>query len=331
MLSVVPHKRYIDIDTLSGILILQMIFVVHCAKLSGIKGIIIDKEMLIMQFFMPWFFYKSGMFYHVSSIGDTIKKGIRHLIKPFIIFSLVGWLVIVVVPGMFLFHRDIGFLVNDTIRHFLFDGSIRGNYALWFLLSLFIVKCIFSILNNIHVPIFIIVATGSVFAFAHNRYLYNMPVYLGNISNGLLFYSLGYLMRKAQYQRYMLITSLAVFLAMIPFAGYLDFRANAILLGSNNYFITEVFNFCEIIIANNIVRSWGGCNRMNILATVGQSTMILYVTHYIILVVSENALTILLRESNPYVMFGFNSLALIAMLTVIYFAFKNQALKRLCF
>ena len=70
---------------------------------------------------------------------------------------------------------------------------------------------------------------------------------------------------------------------------------------------------------------------MNILATVGQSTMILYVTHYIILVVSENALTILLRVSNPYVMFGFNSLALIAMLTVIYFAFKNQALKRLCF
>ena len=157
-----------------------------------------------------------------------------------------------------------------------------------------------------------------------------MPVYLGNIPNGLLFYSLGYLMRKTQYQRYMLITSLAAFLAMIPFAGYLDFRANAILQGSNNYFITEVFNFSEIIIANNIVRSGGG-NQMNILATVGQSTMILYVTHYIILVVSENALTILLRVSNPYVMFGFNSLALIAMLPIIYFAFKNHALKRLCF
>lgn len=331
MRSAVPQKRYIDIDTLSGILILQMIFVVHCAKLSGINGIGIDKEMLIMQFFMPWFFYKSGMFYHASSIGDTIKKGIRHLVKPYIIFSLIGWLVIVVVPGILIFHREIDFMVTDTFRHFLFDGSIRGNYALWFLLSLFVVKCIFTILNKLRVPIFVIVALGGVLGCVHNRYFCNLPVYLGNIPNGLFFYSLGYLMRDTQYKKGSLIINLLAFLAMIPFVGYLDFRANAISQGSNNYVITEVFNICEIIIANNIVRCWGGCNRKNIFAAIGRSTMILYVTHYIILVVSENAFTILLRESNPYVMFGLNSLSLIIILTVIYFVFKNKTLKRLCF
>ena len=89
MFDSVRSKRHLDVDTLSGVLILQMIFVVHCAKLSGIKGIVIDSEMLMMQFFMPWFFYKSGMFYHAVSIGETIKKGICHFIKPFIIFSLI--------------------------------------------------------------------------------------------------------------------------------------------------------------------------------------------------------------------------------------------------
>lgn len=331
MFESVRSKRHLDVDTLSGVLILQMIFVVHCAKLSGIKGIVIDSEMLMMQFFMPWFFYKSGMFYHAVSIGETIKKGICHFIKPFIIFSLIGWMVIVIVPGIFIFHREIGSLIKDTFGHFVFDGSIRGNYALWFLLSLFAVKCIFVIFSKLRVPIFAIVALGGTLACVHNWFFLNMPVYLGNIPNGLLFYSLGYLMRDVQFMNKTLIISILASLLMIPYIGYLDFRANAISQGRNNYVITEAFIFCEIIIANNIVKRWGGCNRQNVFATVGRSTMILYVTHYIILVVSQNAITILFKESNPYVMFGINSLTLFIMLTVIYFVFKNKALKRLCF
>lgn len=331
MCSVVPQKRYIDIDTLSGILILQMIFVVHCAKLSGINGIVIDKEMLIMQFFMPWFFYKSGMLYHENSISNTIKKNIRHLIKPFIIFSLIGWIIIVVAPGIFVFHKPIGYLVSDTLQHFVSDGSFRGNYALWFLLSLFVVKCLFPIIKKAHIPILLIIIVSFALAFMHNRLYHYMPIYLGNIPNGLFFYSLGYAMRECQYQKNLLIICIIAFPLLFPFAGYLDFRANAIMQGNNYFILTEALIICEIIIANNIVKSWGGCNRKNIFATVGRSAMILYVTHYIILVVSENALKMLLNESNPFIMFGLNSLVLIIFLPLVCCFFRNKAVKRICF
>ena len=75
----------------------------------------------------------------------------------------------------------------------------------------------------------------------------------------------------------------------------------------------------------------GGCNRKNIFATVGRSAMVLYVTHYIILVVSENALKMLLNESNPYIMFGLNSLVLIIFLPLVCCFFRNKAVKRICF
>lgn len=71
----------------------------------------------------------------------------------------------------------------------------------------------------------------------------------------------------------------------------------------------------------------GGCNKKNILSKIGQASMILYVTHYIILVVSENALTIILKNNNPYFMFVLNSTILIITLTLIYFLFKNKKYK----
>lgn len=261
MCSAIPQKRYVYIDTLSGILILHMIFIVHCAKLCGINDLVIDVEMLIMQFFMPWFFYKSGMLYHEQVISETLKKGIKHLIKPFVIFSLIGWIIIVVTPNIFIYHKPLGYLVNDTIQHFFFDGSIRGNYALWFLLSLFVVKSVFPILKGIHMTTIMIVVLAFAFALLHNKNYHNIPVYLGNIPNGLFFYSLGYSMKEQQYQKNVLIASILAFLIMFPFVGYLDFRANSIIHGNNNYILTEVFIVCEIIIANNVVKSWGGATR----------------------------------------------------------------------
>jgi len=77
-------------------------------------------------------------------------------------------------------------------------------------------------------------------------------------------------MRDAQFMNKTLIISILASLLMIPYIGYLDFRANAISQGRNNYVITEAFIFCEIIIANNIVKRWGGAtDKMSLLLSVG--------------------------------------------------------------
>lgn len=323
------NQRLTYIDALAGILILHMIFIVHCAKLCGINGMGIDIEMLLMQFFMPWFFFKSGMFFREKSLKKNFKNCFQHLVKPYIIFSLIGWIIIVLVPGLVMYHKTLGSILKDTAQHFIYDGSIRGNYALWFLLSLFFVKVLFPFLRKLRIPTIIIMLGSIVLAFSHNSIFHDLPVYLGNIPNGLFFYSIGVLLARKQFNKKFLITSIIVFIISLPFIGYLDFRANAIMSGHNNFIATELFIIAEIIIAENIANKWG--EQISLLSRIGSQSMVLYVTHYIILAISFNALRILFNINNPYIMFGINTIILIISLNCICYLFKLKKLHRIFF
>ena len=70
--------RNLTLDNISGILILHMIIVVHAAVICGCnKHMLWWTLMKILCFFLPWFFYKSGMMFRLTdtivSFLDTYK------------------------------------------------------------------------------------------------------------------------------------------------------------------------------------------------------------------------------------------------------------------
>lgn len=82
-------QRDTSLDSVGGLMILHMI----SFHLRGYLGYeVLDLENVLFFFFMPWFFFKAGMFWKMDSIKNVVVKGYCRLLKPFIIFSIIGHL-----------------------------------------------------------------------------------------------------------------------------------------------------------------------------------------------------------------------------------------------
>jgi hypothetical protein len=155
----------------------------------------------LFAYFMPWFFFKAGMFYKRRPIRNELTKSFGRLIRPFVIFSIAGTCVLWIKQLVLSTFTIKTFL--EPLHSLLLEGSVSGNLPLWFLLSLFAVKNIFNYvyrlnkslnfrrglmlcLSMIWLFILLIPIDGEVFH----------PIFLSNISSGLLFFSLGYLLRN---------------------------------------------------------------------------------------------------------------------------------------
>lgn len=79
------------LDNINGLLIINMIFLVHLASFSGVNETpLIVYLRITMGFFMSWFFFKAGMFYHRRPIRDVLRSSYRRLIVPYLFFNSVG-------------------------------------------------------------------------------------------------------------------------------------------------------------------------------------------------------------------------------------------------
>ena len=70
------NKRQSHIDAISGLLIINMILG-HCIQMADCRDIPLYSWMDSLSFFMPWFFFKSGMFYREKSLNETIHINSR--------------------------------------------------------------------------------------------------------------------------------------------------------------------------------------------------------------------------------------------------------------
>ncbi len=86
-------KRRDDLDLVAGIMILFMIYG-HCVEWAGFTSwnVYIHANELL-YFFIAWFFFKGGMFHDVQrTVGEVFRQGMKRLIVPFVLFSLIGHL-----------------------------------------------------------------------------------------------------------------------------------------------------------------------------------------------------------------------------------------------
>lgn len=280
-------NRNVSLDSIGGLLLIYMI-IMHCAIWSDVFSTF-SMYTQFLGFFMPWFFFKGGMFYRPLSLAKDIKKGYKRLIIPFIYFSIIGTLILwcqYALDGVLNFKRII-----MSIGSVILYGSFPGNLALWFLVSLFVVRIIFNLFFNRITPqhsqlhnilwgggITILCISFIPLYFIRLKYQIFIPYYFFNISSGLSFYTCGYLLKKFSPNiNILLLITTGYILSIIFFSWSIDMRTG----NTSNILLFIPYAILGIITFNN----WGGLifKKPNILSKIGKDTMPYYCMHWCII------------------------------------------------
>jgi fucose 4-O-acetylase-like acetyltransferase len=295
--SLTSVNRSVYLDNLAGLLIIHMIYTCHLAAFCQMK----DSKMLfviignIFCFFMPWFFFKSGMFYRGKSLRRVLHDNVKRLFVPYVVFNVVGVLVGIFLSCYVGYSGSFLVLIGRPIFEIFKDEATSSNLALWFLMSLAIARILFSILyGRFHIHPIIICLVFLVLACCLNYYNYQMkpnsfmlviggrqlflriPCYIGNMCYGMFFYCLGFLLREKQYNNYLFAISVIIYIFHFVFVSRIDFRSNE---SSANYPLAVLYSVTGIICFNNIFKSKLNV-KIPILTYVGKQSMVYYVTHY---------------------------------------------------
>ncbi|MCM1337807.1 MAG: acyltransferase [Candidatus Amulumruptor caecigallinarius] len=148
-----------------------------------------------LYFFMPWFFFKAGMFFRVKPRREFLRSNWKRLLVPFLAFSLLGYVMwlpgVISQPGLSLTYK-----IGAPIVQLLKEGSVTANIPLWFLLSLFLVK---GVANEALLRRWNVWITGAVgLAIGLGLYLIGEvePLWVANSAVGLAFFMLGYVLHS---------------------------------------------------------------------------------------------------------------------------------------
>lgn len=317
----VLKKRDQSLDLISGILIIHMIYY-HICIFTNTNYDLGN----ILFFFMPWFFFKSGMFFcYNPETQCEIKKNAKKLLIPFFWFSLIG---------LFFFYIELIISNDYNWLHYisfpyslLLSGSISANSPLWFLSTLFIVKVSYNLLNNL-LPIHIILSISVGIALLCFFLGLSRPFYLANSAVGLFFYSLGHKFKDLQYQKIVVIISIIVF-SLIACCNFsvVDMFQNKLTHG--NYLLWFPFALSGIVVINNLGKLFPPHNSLilyRLLISVGNNSINFYVIHWIILIICKTLMLKLFHfDINNYEYLFSQILFCITALPIINYYLRNKA------
>lgn len=316
------YKRKNYLDTIAGILIIHMILG-HIFQWSRLTYCYFYKiQTIIFYFFMPWFFFKSGMLHNSERkpsevLYNCIRKILKPCILPIILGILIYWLNLIH-DGDF----DIIHYIMTPLKKLFLQGEIIGNNPLWFIVALFIIKIMFalyleikSVYNKISCIVIIIVLI-----FLRN---YIPSLLINNIALGFIFYSLAFYIKKIQNNKIIIVSSLFLYLFCMLNHQIVDFHTNKIIEG--NYFGWILCSIAGIIIINYIFMHFYNQTN-NILSIIGKQSMTLFSYHWLIIYLVNTLLQIIYNEImfNNYKLFIIYILSCSLILSVICY-FKKKS------
>lgn len=275
-------KRLIGIDTVSGVMLIWMMYVVHLARFLGMDTPFLHFTLSLMSCFMPWFYFKAGMFFKPNKpFKIELRTNTKRLLIPFLFFSFIGWGGIYLGGNLLLGRGDLSSLIEESFKNFLWYGSFNGNFALWFLLSLFTVKLLFNFFSQLKVPHYLILllSAGGISFFVAGHFKHFL--YIGNVFNGLFFFTLGVIMKNVLLKKSVILFSLFLLMLQFFFPTYLDFRASEIL-GVLPFPLVELSCLAGCVLFYylfTIVFS----QPVFLVTYVGKNSMRYYVVHYMII------------------------------------------------
>ena len=296
------NDRNTSLDLISGVMILWMV-VYHIFMWSNLKGSRLYQLLLQwLFFFMPWFYFKSGMYFKKNideSIVSYFKNGFSKLFVPLFFWTLLGYIITIPVQVAWR-HKPLLEIITSPLYNFIKSGDTIGNPPLWFLLSLFMVQLIAYYLAKIKdaasLLLLLLLFTGGYFL---ERSSVILPVGASTIPLGLTFYFLGYFFSK--YSLSIKSEKLATFLLVVFVIcnlyqwSYVDIHMNSIKYGSYiSYLPMSIMAIMLCIYFSKFIKS-------DILSWAGKNSMYFFVLHWPILAAIEIMCSIFGISTTGYV------------------------------
>lgn len=245
---------------------------------------VFDGLLHILSFFMPWFFFKSGMFFHpANNLHTTIRKAVKRLIIPFIVWGVTGEVIYIILS--LIFHPEYDWIFYARlVKASIIDGKpAGGNGPLWYLLSLFIIKAIYTYLyGKCSDIILLILAIGIPATMYYTGW--NWLYVVSHTLVGFFYFILGHKLVNYQFNKIILIVASIIFISLAIFSpSYMSMTANDMIYG--NYLLDFIYSLSAIIIINNLIKITPPklLNIVNIQA-IGRNSIIYLVVHRPILI-----------------------------------------------
>lgn len=329
-------KREIAFDVISGIFILRMVYSHICmfaeyhdhTWLTGITGM-----------FLMWFFFKGGFLTKDShDVYDVTLHSFHKLCKPFMYLTLFA---IICDTSLYLFDMLYGggkyYSKNEiiqTIGSLMLNGAAHGNMPVWFLLSYFFVKLLFTYqqcrpINKTSVLYLPIVCLSIPFLLHFCNFRY--PYYLANIFLGLYGFYIGYIYKLVSInakREYIFIVSCILYIGTyLLFKPSLDIRTNT--LYSGYYLLWAIWSVSGCVFFYYVMRNlkWFSSLLQIIgLAKVGEMSMSILVIHWPILLIGDYIRKVFLSVPNEYFLFYYVGIVLL-FIPPVHYLIKHSKLK----
>ena len=323
-------QRNESLDIIGGLLIIHMIsghIFGNFTQLDECSFFRIERFLLF--FFMPWFFFKGGMFFkHNPDYKAFAQKSFKRLMIPFLFWGIIGTFFFLFYVATSEYNSVLGWYLAPI--KFLIDvRSFLGNEPLWFLLSLFIAKVVYNycfnnkVLTWIWITVSVVVPSG----FYYAEFI-SLPIVSHSLL-GFFFFHCGYQLREKQYLAKLFITSIGFYLAIVVFSPtFVGMYRNGLVFG-DCYLIYFPYAFVAIIVCNNIFRYFAPsrCNKISqiihiqqittILESVGRNSMNYLVTHWILLLIIKTIMVNFLGVNNSWTKFWVMVIACILILPLL--------------
>lgn len=321
-------RRIWYLDLISGLFILQIVLM-HILQWSGLWGMgtFFDYWDKAFFFFMPWFYFKAGLFLNRKrTLKEWIKCDFFRLLLPYAVFSVIGsliWMEFDIWEG----EKPLWKIPLSPLAGVVVNGAPGGNMPLWFLFSLFWSRLLFRIVpERGEIYAFVVaVAAGAVLS----EYRLQLPFSFSTAFPGLAFLLLGkwsrnYVVGDKKVAGGGIYLLLAAYVACVcffsPFAGM---RLNQFVMGS----LSEGLSYLMIVLL-----SWIGCLtisfvirlfpfRIWLLEYLGKDSMLFYVVHWIPLLAANKLLLFLFPALDAWLLFVY-SLVMVSVVLLICVSFR---------
>lgn len=264
--------RNLAYDAVAGIMILVVIIFHFVLPYQGPHGFY-D----FFDFFMPWFFFKSGVFHKKETKLNkaTLIKLFKRLFVPLLIFYVLSAMYYLIEYA--LHHQGLGqeiffMLINP------FDFMEIANSSLWFLVALFFCNILFIPLAKL--PIKKLVLVTLVLIVISDISMYGVEKHwhlIFNTITALMYCSLGYLSKSIKLNKTQTALCFAAFLALFIFVpASMEARFNMMRHGSPE--VSLVSNLLGIM-SFNYIFSYCKFLQFKPLVYIGQNSMAYYLLH----------------------------------------------------
>ena len=254
----------------------------HCLIPGHLLPTAIEDTVLYypLMFYMAWFFFKSGMYHRDVSLQEILKKSVDRLLIPYLAFSIISLAIAGLFHGILEGFTGLISVIKEIPFYLKKEGAVICNAPLWFLLSLFLVRLLFSVLRKLKIPVVLTLLASLLSGWLIFEFKLPVGLYFGNTALGLTFFCAGFLFKEKQYRNSIFSLSVLVYTGLLVFWFFSkplsDFHTNI----HQPYLLVSLYLLAGCILINNVFKRLPGI-QSRILTTIGKESMTLYVTHFI--------------------------------------------------